>query len=72
VASQKKRHLVVVMDRAATHRSKKVIAFIESQKRLHVFYLPPRSPNLIPDEKAWNHLKHNDLKRASRNKLKMG
>ena len=58
----KRRHLVVVMDRAATHRSKKVTKFIESQKRLHVFYLPPRSPNLNPDEKVWNHLKHNDLK----------
>ena len=58
----KRRHLVVVMDRAATHTSKKVRNFIGSQKRLHVFYLPPRSPNLNPDEKVWNHLKHHDLK----------
>lgn len=58
----KRRHLVVVMDRAATHRSKKVRKFIDSQGRLHVYYLPPRSPELNPDEKVWNHLKNNDLK----------
>ena len=57
-----RRHLVVVMDRAPTHRSKKVQKFITSQKRLHVFYLPPRSPELNPDEKVWNHLKHHELK----------
>lgn len=57
-----RRHLVVVMDRAPTHRSKKVQKFIASQKRLHVFYLPPRSPELNPDEKVWNHLKHHELK----------
>ena len=61
LSQHKRRHLVVVMDRA-THRSKKVKKFIESQKRLHVYYLPPRSPELNPDEKVWNHLKHNDLK----------
>ena len=36
--------------------------FIKSQKRLHVFYLPPRAPHLNPDEKVWNHLKHHELK----------
>ncbi len=56
------RHLVVVMDRAPIHRSKKVKEFISSQKRLHVFYLPPRSPELNPDEKVWNHLKYHELK----------
>ena len=46
------RHLVVVMDRALTHHSKKVREFISSKKSLHVFYLPPRSPELNPDEKV--------------------
>ena len=58
----RRRHLVVVMDRATTHRSKKVKEFINSQKRLHVFYLPPRSPEFNPDEKVWNHLKNHELK----------
>lgn len=57
-----RRHLVVVMDQAPCHRAKKVIEYIQSQKRLHVFYLPPRSPEFNPDEKIWSHLKHHELK----------
>lgn len=58
----KRRHLVVVMDQAPCHKSKKVKAFVESQKRLHVFYLPPRSPEFNPDEQVWGYLKHHQLK----------
>jgi transposase len=58
-----RRHLVVVMDQAPPHTSKKTIAFIESQKRLHVFHLPKYSPDWNPDEKVWNHLKHQELTR---------
>jgi transposase len=50
------------MDQAPCHRAKKVKTFVQSQKRLHVFYLPPRSPEYNPDEKVWNHLKHHELK----------
>jgi transposase len=57
-----RRHLVVVMDQAKPHTSKVTKAFIASQKMLHVFYLPSRSPELNPDEKIWNHLKHQELK----------
>jgi len=57
-----RRHLVVVMDRATPHTSKLTRQFIESQKRLHVFYLPRYSPNWSPDEKVWNHLKCQELK----------
>jgi len=58
----KRRHIVLVMDQAKPHTSKKTTAYIESQKRLHVFYLPPYSPDWNPDEKVWNHLKHQELK----------
>lgn len=58
----KRRHIVVVMDQAPPHTSKKTKSFIESQKRLHVFYLPPYSPDWNPDEKVWNHLKNEELK----------
>ena len=58
----KKRHLVVVMDRAPPHTSKKTMGFIEEQARLHVFHLPKYSPDWNPDEKVWNHLKHQELK----------
>lgn len=57
-----RRHLVVVMDQAPPHTSKKTRGFIGGQKRLHVFYLPPRSPELNPDEQVWNHLKNHELK----------
>jgi transposase len=57
----KTRHLVVVMDQAKPHLSKATCHFIESQRRLHVFYLPKYSPDWNPDEKVWNHLKHQEL-----------
>lgn len=57
-----RRHIVVVMDQAKPHTSAVTTKFIESQKRLHIFYLPPRSPELNADEKVWNHLKNEELK----------
>lgn len=56
-----RRHLVVVMDQASPHVSKMTRAFVASQKRLHVFYLPPYSPEFNADEKVWSHLKHQEL-----------
>jgi transposase len=56
------RHVVVVMDQAKPHTSQKTKAFIASRERLHVFYLPPYSPDWNPDEKVWNHLKNHERK----------
>jgi transposase len=58
----RRRHLVVVMDQASPHVSKKTKAYVAGQPRLHVFYLPKYSPDWNPDEKVWNHLKHQELK----------
>ena len=58
----RRRHLVVVMDQAPPHTSKRTMGYIESQRRLHVFHLPKYSPDWNPDEKVWNHLKHQELK----------
>jgi transposase len=58
----RRRHLVVVMDQAPPHVSKVTKAYIDSQPRLHVFHLPTYSPDWNPDEKVWNHLKHQELK----------
>ena len=58
----KRRDIVVVMDQAPPHTSKAMQRFIESQRRLHVFNLPKYSPDWNPDEKVWNHLKHQELK----------
>jgi len=38
------------------------LGYIEEQSRLHVFHLPKYSPDWNPDEKVWNHLKHQELK----------
>lgn len=57
-----RRHLVVVMDQAPPHTSKATRSFVVGQSRLHVFYLPKYSPDWNPDEKVWNHLKHQELK----------
>ena len=57
-----RRHLIVVMDQAPCHTSKKVKEYVGSKKRLHVFYLPSYSPEFNPDEKVWNHLKNIELK----------
>lgn len=57
-----RRHLVVVMDQAPPHVSKATRAYIATQNRLHVFHLPRYSPDWNPDEKVWNHLKHQELK----------
>lgn len=56
-----RRHLVVVMDQAPPHTSKRTRAYIASKTRLHVFHLPKYSPDWNPDEKVWNHLKHQEL-----------
>ena len=60
-----RRHLVVVMDQAPPHTSGKTRSYIESQTRLHVFHLPKYSPDWNPDEKVWNHLKHQELQSHS-------
>jgi transposase len=69
----RQRHLVVVMDQAPPHTSKRTTEFVKTQPRLHVFHLPKYSPDWNPDEKVWNHLKHQELKghqAKTRNELK--
>jgi transposase len=64
-----RRKVGVIMDQAPCHVSKKVRNFSEDSKQIKVFYIPPYSPELNPDEKVWRHLKHVELKdRQSQNK----
>ena len=65
-----RRHLVVIMDQATCHKSKRTKIFEGYQKRLHIFYLPPRSPEYNPDEQVWSHLKNHDLKSHMQTDLK--
>lgn len=57
VGSKKKIFLIV--DGHPTHRSKKVKEFVTSMcGEIELFFLPPYSPELNPDELAWNVLKN--------------
>ena len=49
----------LIVDGHPVHKSKKVKEFINlTEGALKLFYLPPYSPDLNPDELVWNHLKY--------------
>ena len=59
----KNRKVIVIVDRAPVHRSGKVDAYVEENKKsFALYYLPPYSPELNPDENVWGYLKKNKLK----------
>lgn len=61
-----KRKIFLIVDNGAAHKSKKTNEFVESQKdHLELFYLPPYSPELNPDELVWNHLKTHTTGRST-------
>lgn len=61
-----KRKIFLIVDNGTTHKSKKTKEFVESQKEhLELFYLPPYSPELNPDELVWNHLKTHTTGRST-------
>lgn len=48
----------LVLDNHSVHRSNKVKTFVESTRgKLKLFFLPPYSPELNPDELVWNNMK---------------
>jgi len=50
----------LIVDGHPVHKARRVNRFVESHKdRLQLFYLPPYSPELNPDERVWNDLKNN-------------
>jgi transposase len=50
--------IFLIVDGHPSHRAKKTKRFVESvKKRLELFFLPPYSPELNPDELVWNHVK---------------
>jgi transposase len=78
-----KRGIVLIVDGHPSHRAKKVKAFIESLGgKLKLFFLPPYSPELNPDELVWNDVKNHgvgkkmicsgvDLERAVQSRLRI-
>ncbi len=57
-----KRPVFVIVDGHPSHRARKVFDFIQSTHgRIRLFFLPPYSPELNPDEWVWNHLKNHGV-----------
>ncbi len=60
------RPLILIVDGAGFHRGQKVRAFVRQHRaQLRVFFLPPYSPELNPDEQVWNEIKNNRLGKRS-------
>jgi transposase len=60
------RKIFLIVDGHPAHRARKVTKFIETkplQDRFRLFFLPPYSPELNPDERVWNDLKNNAVGR---------
>lgn len=56
------RTMFLIVDGHPTHKAKRVTQFIETVKdRFQLFFLPPYSPELNPDERVWNDLKNNAI-----------
>jgi transposase len=60
-----RRPIYLIVDGHPSHRAKKVKTYVESlQGRLRLFFLPPYSPELNPDELVWNDVKNNAVGRT--------
>jgi len=59
------RPVYLIVDNSQVHRSKILKAYAEqSNGMLTIFFLPPYSPDLNPDEWVWKNVKHDNLGRA--------
>jgi len=59
-----KRPIFLIVDGHSVHRSRSVCRFVQRQHgRLRLFFLPPYSPELNPDELVWNDLKNQGVGR---------
>jgi len=57
------RKIIVIEDNAPSHIAHAVKSFVASQSnRIAIYYLPPYSPELNPDEHVWAYLKAHQLK----------
>jgi transposase len=62
----RRRPVFLIVDGHPTHKSALVRKFVESvADRLKLFFLPPYSPELNPDELVWNDLKNHILGRMA-------
>jgi transposase len=60
------RKVFLIVDGHPMHKARCVMNFVEkSNKQIRLFFLPPYSPELNPDERVWNDLKNNSIGRQS-------
>lgn len=58
------RPLIVITDNASYHTSNEVKKFVEDHsQQIRLFFFPPHSPKLNPDEQVWNEIKHRQLEK---------
>lgn len=58
--------IFLILDGHSIHRSRPVREFVAQQGgRLQLFFLPPYSPELNPDEQVWNYVKNHGVGRAA-------
>lgn len=61
-----KKKIFLIVDNGPSHISKMTKAFVAGvEDKLELFYLPPYSPDLNPDELVWNHLKSHTVGRST-------
>lgn len=61
-----KQMIFLIVDGHPAHKSRKVANYVDTiKKRFRLFFLPPYSPELNPDERVWNDLKNNAVGRQA-------
>jgi transposase len=65
--------IFLIVDGYPSHKSKETLEFVKSTEgRLSIFFLPPYSPELNPDEWVWKSIKYDNVgKMASRSEPEM-
>ena len=61
-----KAQIFLIVDGHPVHKAKKVSEFVKEKAdgRLSIFFLPPYSPDLNPDEWVWNNVKNDRIGRS--------
>ncbi len=58
-------HVFLILDNLSVHKTKVVYDYVASlDGRLTLYFLPPYSPELNPDEWVWKNVKHDHIHRA--------
>jgi transposase len=60
------RPIFLILDGGSFHHSRPVRDYVDSLGgKLQLFFLPPYSPELNPDEQVWNYVKHHGVAKAA-------